>query len=53
VPALLIGPGVKRGFVDHTPYDTSSILKFITQRWALQPLPGIRAKAGDLSGALQ
>ena len=53
VPTLLIGPGVKRGHVDHTPYDTTSILKFITERWALEPLPGVRAKAGDLSAALQ
>jgi phospholipase C len=53
VPALLIGPHVKRGFVDHTAYDTGSILKFITERWDLKPLPGVRAKPGDLSNALQ
>jgi phospholipase C len=53
VPALLIGPGVKRGFVDHTPYDTGSILKFITERWGLEPLPGVRERIGDLSAALQ
>jgi phospholipase C len=44
---------VKRGFVDHTSYDTTSILKFITERWGLEPLAGVRAKAGDLTGALQ
>ena len=53
VPTLLIGPHVKRGFVDHTPYDTTSILKFITQRWNLEPLPGVRAKVGNLGAALQ
>jgi len=53
VPALLIGPHVKRGFVDHTPHDTTSILKFITQRWSLEPLPGVRANAGNLGSALQ
>ena len=53
VPALLIGPQVKRGFVDHTRYDTASILKFITRRFGLEPLPGVREKTGDLSGALQ
>jgi phospholipase C len=53
VPALLIGPHVKRGFVDHTPQDTTSILKFITERWGLEPLPGVRAKAGNLTSALQ
>jgi len=53
VPALLIGPGVKRGHVDHTVYDTTSILKLLTHRFDLQPLPGVREKVGDLSAALQ
>ncbi|MBL0086974.1 MAG: acid phosphatase [Ideonella sp.] len=53
VPTLLIGPHVKRGFVDHTPYDTTSVLKFITERWGLEPLPGVRAKPGNLAAALQ
>jgi phospholipase C len=53
IPALLIGPHVKRGYIDSTPYDTTSILKFITQRFGLEPLPGIRANMGNLSGALQ
>jgi phospholipase C len=53
IPALLIGPMVKKGFVDSTAYDTGSILKLITRRFALQPLPGVREMAGDLSAALQ
>lgn len=53
VPTLLIGPQVKRGFVDHTTYDSASILKFITRRFGLEPLKGVREKTGDLSGALQ
>ncbi len=53
VPALLIGPHVKRGHIDHTAYDTGSILKFITERWALEPLPGVRQRIGNLSAALQ
>ncbi len=52
IPALLIGPGVKRGFIDSTPYDTTSILKFISRRFDLPPLPGVRARAGDLTNAL-
>ncbi len=52
VPALLVSPFVKKGFVDHTSYDTTSILKFITRRFALQPLPGVRPNAGDLTSAL-
>jgi acid phosphatase len=53
VPALLIGPMVKKGFVDSTPYDTGSILKLLTRRFALEPLAGVREKVGDLTGALQ
>jgi phospholipase C len=53
IPALLIGPMAKRGHVDHTSYDTTSILKFITERWALEPLPGVRVKVGNLGEALQ
>jgi phospholipase C len=37
--------------VDHTPADTTSILKFITRRFGLEPLPGVRANMGDLSSA--
>jgi phospholipase C len=53
VPAILVGPTVKRGYVDHTPYDTTSIIKFITKRFGLEPLPGVRRRAGDLTNALQ
>jgi len=53
VPTLLIGPHVKRGHIDSTPYDTTSILKFITQRFGLDPLDGVRANAGNLAAALQ
>ena len=53
IPTLIIGPGVKRGHIDHTTYDTASILKFITRRFGLEPLPGVRANIGDLSAALQ
>lgn len=52
IPALLIGPHVKKGFVDSTTYDTTSILKFIGKRFDLPPLPGVRANMGDLTKAL-
>ena len=63
VPAIIISPFARRGFVDKTPYDTGSILRFITRRWALAPLPGIVMRdqglqqngnkpMGDLSAAL-
>ncbi|MEI6758218.1 MAG: acid phosphatase [Chlorobium sp.] len=51
IPAIIISPFSKNHFVDHTYYDTTSILKFITKRFQLEPLPGIRLKAGDLSNA--
>ena len=51
IPAIIVSPYAKRGYVDKTPYDTTSILKFITERFGLAPLPGVRAKAGDLSNA--
>jgi len=51
IPALVISPFARRGFVDKTSYDTTSILKLITRRFALEPLPGVRANAGDLTNA--
>ncbi|MBC3870647.1 acid phosphatase [Undibacterium oligocarboniphilum] len=53
IPAIIISPYAKKGYVDNTPYDTTSILKLITRRFKLAPLPGVRASAGDLTAALQ
>jgi acid phosphatase len=52
IPTIVVSPFAKRGFVDHTSYDTTSILKLITRRFALDPLPGVRRNAGDLENAL-
>jgi len=52
IPTILVGPTVKRGFIDSTPYDTTSILKFITERFGLEPLPGVRPRMGNLAHAL-
>jgi phospholipase C len=63
IPALIISPFAKRGVVDHTPYDTGSILRLLIRRFDLARLPGIerrdRALAehgeppmGDLTNAL-
>ena len=41
VPAIIISPFAKRRHVDHTQYDTTSILRFITRRYDLPKLPGI------------
>jgi len=51
IPAIIISPHAKRGFIDHSVYDTTSIIKFISRRFGLEPLPGVRAKAGDLMNA--
>ena len=37
--------------VDHTVYDTTSILQFISKRFELQLLRGIRTQFGDLRNA--
>ena len=51
IPAIVISPFAKKHFLDHTSYDTTSIIKFITLRFNLQPLPGVRQNAGDLLNA--
>ncbi len=63
IPALIISPLAKHGTVDHTQYDTESILRLITRRFGLDVLPGITTRdnalaaheappMGDLTGAL-
>jgi acid phosphatase len=53
VPAILISPFVKKGYVDHTQYDTGSVLRLLERRFALAPLPDARSRLGDLTGALE
>ena len=48
IPAVIISPFAKRGFVDHTPYDTGSIARFITHRWSLPVLPGLQLRDSSL-----
>jgi len=52
IPAIVVSPLAKKGFVDHTYYDTTSIIKLVTLRFGLEPLAGARPGAGDLSAAL-
>jgi phospholipase C len=40
VPTILISPYVRQGYVDHTVYETSSILKLIQDRWPSATAPG-------------
>lgn len=51
VPALIISPFAKKGFVDSTCYETVSILKFIEQRWSLPSLSSRDAAANNLLNA--
>jgi len=53
IPAILISPFVRKGFVDHTPYDTGSVLRLLERRFALARLPDARSSLGDLTGALE
>ena len=64
IPTLIVSPFAKKGYVDHTQYDTSSILRFITRRFELPKLHGLtvrdealrahgEAPLGDLTAALE
>jgi phospholipase C len=53
VPALVISPAVKSGYVDHTQYDTGSILRTIEARWGLPPLTSSDANVAPLTGMLK
>lgn len=63
IPALIISPYAKAGTVDHTQYDTASVIRLITRRFAVDKLPGLAARdkaltdnggvaMGDLTAAL-
>jgi phospholipase C len=51
VPAIVISPFAKRHFVDHTTYDTTSILALIEKRFGLRPLSHRDAAAAPLLNA--
>src|SRR5882762_734527 len=53
VPGIIIGPLAKRHFVDHTQYDTLSILKTIEERFGLKPLSELDAHATSLKNSLR
>jgi phospholipase C len=53
VPAIVVSPYAKQGYVDHTQHDTLSILKTIEERYNLKPLNNLDAKASDLSSDFQ
>jgi phospholipase C len=51
VPALLVSPFARQGFVDSTLLDHTSNLKFIEENWGLQPLAQRDAAANDFMSA--
>jgi phospholipase C len=51
VPALLVSPYAKRGYVDSTTLDFTSALKFIEHNWNVQPLADRDRKANTFLDA--
>ena len=51
VPAIVISPFAKQGYVDSTMYETTSITALIEHRWALAPLGTRDDSDADLSNA--
>jgi phospholipase C len=50
IPALVLAPGLRRDFVvDHTPFDTTSVLSTIEERYGLAPLSSRDKAAAPLS----
>jgi phospholipase C len=52
VPALIVSPYARQAVIDHTLYDFASILRFIENRFGLEPLAERDRKANDLGSAL-
>jgi phospholipase C len=50
IPAVFISPHVRERHVDHTLYETVSILAFLEKRFDLKPLSERDAKASPLTG---
>jgi phospholipase C len=48
VPFLIISPWVRSGFIDHTTLEFSSVLKFVEERFGLDPLTARDAQSNDL-----
>ncbi len=51
VPLLVISPWARRGYIDHTTYEFSSVLKFIETLHDLPPLTARDRRAADMFGA--
>ncbi len=51
IPALVVSPYAKRGHVEHTIYDTGSIARFLTRRFKLEKLPGLKMREDAMVAA--
>ncbi len=51
VPALLVSPYARQGFIDSTQLDHTSSLRFIEKNWGVSPLARRDAAANDFMGA--
>ena len=47
VPLLIISPFARPGYISHTQYEFSSVLKFIEERFGLAPMTGRDSAAND------
>ena len=52
IPAIIIGPFAKKGYIDSAQYETVSILSFIEHRWGLKPLAERDKNANPFRNAL-
>lgn len=48
VPLLIISPYARQGYISHTVYEHSSILKFVETRYQLQPLTARDSEASNM-----
>ncbi len=51
VPTIVISPYARRGYVDHTPYDFTSLLRFVEERFGLAPLTARDAHGPTLANS--
>jgi phospholipase C len=50
-PALLVSAYARRGYIDSTTLDFTSLLKFVEQNWGLKPLADRDRKANSIASA--
>jgi len=53
VPLVAVGPMVRRGYIDHTPYDFNAILRTIEARFGLEPLTDADRNAYTMRNLLE